>query len=90
MAILGLSGKSVLGQAGQPLTTARERAARDLFQLAIRTGDMEAAIRKYGKAAQITDKHVKALNSLTADDLRLLREIQEKLALAGGRIAQVW
>ena len=89
MAALGLSGTSVLGQASQSLT-ARERAARDLFQLAIRTGDMQAAILKYGKSAQITDRHVKALNSLTADDLRLLGEIQKKLASAGGRIAQVW
>jgi len=90
MAVLGVSGKRMLGTTGPAATTERDKAVQALFQYAIRTGDMEAAIKKYGEKAQVKEKHVKALLSLTKDDLELLRQIQDKLAVAGGSIAQVW
>jgi hypothetical protein len=90
MAVLGVSGKSILGKPGQSLTSERDKAVQDLFQYAIQTGDMETAILKYARKAELLEKHLKALRSLTEDDLKILHEIQDKLAVAGGRLAQNW
>ena len=89
MLALGVTGKNILGQPIETLTE-REKAVQELFQYAIRTGDMKTAIKIYGEKAQVEEKHIKALMSLTAEDLKFLKEIQEKLAVAGGSIAQVW
>ena len=85
MATLGITQvaltKTVLGQ------SANIEPIRRLFDEAVETGDMEAAIRRYGVAAKLAQNELNALRSLTPNELATMKSIQQKLkSLSGGKI----
>lgn len=53
----------------------------ELINHAITTGDMEDAISKYGKEAELLPEQVDALRSLSESDLQDLNVIRERLKL---------
>jgi hypothetical protein len=88
MAALGLAGKTALGKTTD--AAGGESLSVNLLQQAIQTGDMEGAIRSFKTELPLQDTHLKALRTLTAQDLSDLRRIQNKLDAAGGKFGLIW
>jgi len=88
-AALGLSRvRQVKGSTAE--LTGEEKVRFDLLQNAIETGNMESALEKFGAAANLKPQMTRALRSLTSQDLKNLKAIQNKLAPFGGRFATRW
>jgi len=81
VAILGLTSAGLAGG-----STGEKNQIQQLLHNAINSGNMELAIKKYGKQAQLKEHHLKALRSLTKHELLLLRTIKQKLAPLSDRI----
>jgi hypothetical protein len=83
LATLGITNAILLKNAsGQ---TPNAEPIQLLFLDAIRTGDMEPAIKKYGALAKLEQKELIALRSLTRNELAILKQIQQKLMPLGNR-----
>jgi hypothetical protein len=81
VAILGLTSAGLAGG-----SNGEKNPIQQLLHSAINSGNMELAIKKYGKQAQLKERHLKALRSLTKHELLLLRTIKQKLAPLSDRI----
>ena len=51
-----------------------------LIRAAVNTGDMNGAIKQYSKQCRLNNSHIKALKSITREELSALKRIQIKLA----------
>jgi hypothetical protein len=75
---------AVLGLGGNALTGTAEAADKEellsLLRCAIDTGDMQKAMKMHGAKAQLDAKQKAALQSLTKNDLAVLKQLRTKLA----------
>ena len=77
VAALGLSGTVLVDLAS---AADQESALKLLLRQAIDTGNMEAAIERYGGEAKLDKNQLAALRSLTPNELAVLKRIRQKLA----------
>jgi len=77
VAALGLSGTVSVDLAS---AADQESALKLLLRQAIDTGNMEAAIERYGGEAKLDKNQLAALRSLTPNELAVLKRIRQKLA----------
>ena len=60
-------------------TQVDEAGLKKLLEHAMESGDMAAAIDKFGKAAKLNDNQIKLLKGLSKEDLKDVKKIQEYL-----------
>jgi hypothetical protein len=82
--VVGILGLASAGLAKGSM--ASKNPMQKLLHDAINSGNMEMSIKKYSKQAQLKEHHLKALRSLTKNELLLLRSIKQKLAPLSDRI----
>lgn len=73
---LGLTGLSISDLA---TATESDNPLTRLLEHAVSSGDMEAAIEKYGDEAALTDKQLDVLRSLSEQELRDIETVRDKL-----------
>ncbi|WMS86609.1 hypothetical protein [Pleionea litopenaei] len=92
LAVMGVSNSILLNEANaseekgeiKPLEMKKEdkvdeAGLKKLLNHAIESGDMKAAIEKYGKEAKLNDKHKELLRSFTKDELKDVEQIRDYL-----------
>lgn len=88
VALLGISPESFGAIISAPAAQDQDldpkaRAIRRLFNEAMDSGDMAAAINKHRRDAQLNDNQVAALRSITREELAALKSLRSKLAPVG-------
>ena len=82
---------ATLGAGGTVILAARSDAAvtapiQSLLHTAVQTGDMDMAIKQYGEQCKLDATQLKALQSLSRQELNSLKSIQQKLLPLGDQI----
>ena len=68
----------------QPMRLTREQwATGKLMEEAIKTGNMDQAIRQWGGEARLSQTQIESLRQLSTDDLKTLGRIQDQLGDLG-------
>ncbi|NVJ49391.1 MAG: hypothetical protein HWE13_06175 [Gammaproteobacteria bacterium] len=92
LAVMGVSNSILLNEAHagkekddiKPLEMKKvdkvdEAGLKKLLEHAIESGDIKAAIEKYGKEAKLNDKHKELLRSFTQEELKDIEKIRDYL-----------
>ena len=86
VATLGIGGSAVLAAKAE---AGKSNPLQDLFNSAVKTGDMKIAFKKYGSRCNLNKGQIKALKSLTHGELKTLKQIQKKLVPLGDKLANL-
>ena len=83
---LGLGGSAVLATSAE---AAKSSPLQLLLHEAVKAGDMKIAFKKYGKQCNLNKAQIKAMHSLTKNDLLVLKQIQKKLSPLGDQLNNI-
>ena len=83
---LGLGGSAVLATSAE---AAKSNPLQLLLHEAVKAGDMRIAFKKFGKQCNLNKDQIKAMHSLTKNDLLVLKQIQKKLSPLGDQLSSL-